>query len=535
MIKKQALFQLVILLWFISLFTPGLILAAGERVQLSNESLELEFDLSTGSIKHWRLPGVLDKNHELHDLASPGQQLFMLEGQLGGKLLKVWQEKIGGWSVAELDEKSLVLVLEHSELPVKIKKSWYLDESTWRVHFEMSLEWQESYELSSKDSFSLLLGPGIGETPAQGLGIGQSIYSYTELVYSHADGVSTVRLWHDDEPTKFVSSEVDGWNWMGLQSRYFSLILSPSNEAANDFTWQASVPEGPRWYPEHSGFESLIRFNVPLLNEDGRDPQLFKWQIFGGGKAYKVLSEGRPDLKTLLFSGLWSWMRVLTLSIMYVLNFIQQFIVSWGMSIIVLAVLVRLIMHPVAQNAMAAQKRFAEIQQRIQPELQEIKKNYKGGEQSEFILQLYETHQVSPLAGLKPLLMVLIQLPIFIALYHLLGQAFDLRSASFLWMDSLAEPDQLFSFGYDLPFFGMYFNLLPVLMAFTTMLSIKLSPAPANNSKEAFRQNVMLLLMTLGFFLLFYSFPSGMVLYWTMANLLHFVHGLYVKRSSCSG
>lgn len=526
--KKQTLFQLFIFLWFISLFTPGLILA-GERVLLANESLELQFDLLTGSIKHWQLPGVLDKSGALHDLASPGHQLFLLEGQLGGKDLKAWQKRTGGWSVAKQDKDSLVLVLVHPELPAKIKKSWYLDESTWRVRFEMSLEWQESHELSRNDNLSLLLGPGIGETPAQGLGFGQSIYSYTELVYNQADGVSPVRLGHDDQPTKFVSSEIHGEHWMGLQSRYFALILSPGNEATIDLTWQATVPADPQWYPEQSGFETLIRFNVPLLHEVKGNLQLFQWQIFGGGKAYQVLSEGSPELGTLLFSGLWNWMRVLTLAIMHVLNFIQQFIVSWGVSIIVLAVLVRLVMHPVAKNAMAAQKRFAEIQQRIQPELQEIKQNYKGGEQSELILQLYEKHQVSPLAGLKPLLIVLIQLPIFIALYHLLGQAFDLRSASFLWMDSLAEPDQLFSFGYDLPFFGTYFNLLPVLMAFTTMLSIKLSPAPAVSPKEALRQNIMLLLMTLGFFLLFYSFPSGMVLYWTMANLLHLVHGLYVR------
>lgn len=67
----------------------------------------------------------------------------------------------------------------------------------------------------------------------------------------------------------------------------------------------------------------------------------------------------------------------------------------------------------------------------------------------------------------------------FVALYHLLGQHFELREQSFLWMNSLAEPDQLFSFGVDLPFFGSYFNFLPALMALTTLASIKLSPAPA--------------------------------------------------------
>jgi len=207
---------------------------------------------------------------------------------------------------------------------------------------------------------------------------------------------------------------------------------------------------------------------------------------------------------------------------------------SWGLAIILLAVLVRVLVHPIARNAMRAQKNFARVQEVMRPEMDEIRRNYKGGEQSERILQLYEKHKISPLAGLKPLLIVLIQIPIFVALFHLLGQVFELRDASFLWMKTLAEPDRLFSWGVDLPFFGTHFNLLPVLMAVTTMLSIKLAPAPASDQQSAFRQNIMMVLITIGFFLLFYPFPSGMVLYWTMANLLHLAHGLVTNRNTAS-
>jgi YidC/Oxa1 family membrane protein insertase len=136
------------------------------------------------------------------------------------------------------------------------------------------------------------------------------------------------------------------------------------------------------------------------------------------------------------------------------------------------------------------------------------------------------------LAGLKPLLIVLIQLPIFVALYHLLGQHFELRDQPFLWMPSLAEPDQLFSFGFDVPFFGSYFNLLPAFMALTTLLTIKLSPAPAADDKAAWKQNLMLAGLAIGFFVLFYTFPSGMVLYWTAANVLHLLHAAVTKKSS---
>jgi YidC/Oxa1 family membrane protein insertase len=137
---------------------------------------------------------------------------------------------------------------------------------------------------------------------------------------------------------------------------------------------------------------------------------------------------------------------------------------------------------------------------------------------------------VSPFAGLKPLLIVLIQLPILIALFHVLGTAFELRNAPFLWIETLAEPDKLFSFGFNIPFLGNYFNLLPVLMSVFTLLSFKLAPAPTTEDKDKGMQNLFLLGMTLMFFFLFYSFPAGLVLYWTFANVFHVVqHRLMVK------
>jgi YidC/Oxa1 family membrane protein insertase len=170
---------------------------------------------------------------------------------------------------------------------------------------------------------------------------------------------------------------------------------------------------------------------------------------------------------------------------------------------------------------MTSQLKFVAAQKEMLPELKEIKHNYKGGEQSERILQLYKTHQVSPFAGLKPLGIVLIQLPILIALFQVLATAEELRDTRFLWIDSLAQPDKLFSFGFNIPLLGSNFNLLPFLMAGFTLLSFKLAPAPTAEKKEQGLQNLFLIAMTLMFFFLFYTFPSGMVLYWTFANVFH--------------
>ena len=181
-------------------------------------------------------------------------------------------------------------------------------------------------------------------------------------------------------------------------------------------------------------------------------------------------------LNFLLFSGFWGWMNWVCQGLLWLLTVIHFVIPDWGLSIIFLALIVRIVLYP-----------------------------------------------LSPFAGLKPLGIVLIQLPILIALFQVLGTAEALRDARFLWIGSLAQPDKLFSFGFNIPLLGSYFNLLPFLMSGFTLLSFKLAPAPTAEKKEQGMQNLFLVAMTLMFFFLFYSFPSGMVLYWTFANIFHIV------------
>jgi len=243
------------------------------------------------------------------------------------------------------------------------------------------------------------------------------------------------------------------------------------------------------------------------------------------------LDSGAFHFCSLLASGLWGWMDWICQGVLRLLIFIHLVIPNWGLSIIFLALIVRVVLYPLSVKAMKSQMKFVSAQKEMLPELKEIKKNFKGGEQSERILQLYKKHQVSPFAGLKPLGIVLIQLPILIALFQVLGTAEELRNAGFLWINSLAQPDKLFSFGYNIPLLGGYFNLLPFLMAGFTLLSFKLAPSPTAEPKDERLQNVFLVGMTLMFFFLFYSFPAGMVLYWTFANIFHIVqHWIMVKK-----
>ncbi len=502
---------------------PSVVLGVDKRI--SDDSLVLHFDTPGGAVSRWLLPGINAHGALERDLALPARRQLMVDGEIAGQSLAQWRQAGNGWEVSAHDEVLISLRLAPSGAPFVLHKQWRVGENNWRASLELELEVIGEAVLAAEDiNLWLTLGPGLGEMPVEGFGIAAGMYSFTEAIFSEAGGVSRERL--QDTQTRLTHEPVDGLDWAGLHSRYFALMVAPAEGVAVpylqiDSQAQAQLP---------ADFTTRMRVQLPFGTLAQGQSQTLSWRVFGGPKSHAALAAASPDLTDMLFPGLWNWMRWLALGIMFVLGMIHSVIPSWGLAIILLAIVVRILVHPVARNAMRAQQRFARTQELMRPEMDEIRRHYKGGEQSERILQLFEKHGVSPLAGLKPLLIVLIQIPVFVALFHLLGQVFELRDASFLWMASLAEPDRLFSWGVDLPFFGTHFNLLPVLMAGTTMLSIHLAPGPESADRQGLRRYLMPVLITLAFFLLFYPFPSGLVLYWTMANLLHLGHALIVNR-----
>lgn len=168
-------------------------------------------------------------------------------------------------------------------------------------------------------------------------------------------------------------------------------------------------------------------------------------------------------------------------------------------------------------------------QTRIAPLIREIKASYKGLEQSERLIKLYEDEHYDHLAPFKGLIGLFIQIPIFIALFNILGEAFELRGVSFIWIQDLATSDRLFNFGVDLPYFGSYFNLLPFLMAAITVLSTWLA---ARHSGSAGTHTGTLFGMAGIFFVLFYSFPAALVLYWMFSNLFQMTQQMIENRKA---
>jgi YidC/Oxa1 family membrane protein insertase len=176
---------------------------------------------------------------------------------------------------------------------------------------------------------------------------------------------------------------------------------------------------------------------------------------------------------------------------------------NFGVAIILLAVVLRLVFHPLTIKSLRSQRKL----QMLKPELDKLNEQYKDSPElrAKKTMEFHKKHGVSPLSGCLPLL---VQMPVIYALYALLMNAIELRKAPFaLWINDLAAPDRVGEIA------SIPIHILPLLMAVTMFWQQKMTPTDP-------RQAPMLLLMPVLMVFIFYNLPSGLVLYWTVTNLL---------------
>jgi len=252
------------------------------------------------------------------------------------------------------------------------------------------------------------------------------------------------------------------------------------------------------------------------------------WFMFGRSYGIEILD---ASYNQVLYENS-GFLKPLVLLIKFTLELIHIVIPSWGFSVILLAILVRLLLYPLMNKAILDQRKFEIIKAKINPDLEEIKKKYRGGELAEETLLLYKRYESSPFHETKPFLIFLLQIPIFVSLYFLLDEFPQFKGQSFLWIESLSEPDRFLTFENNYLFFGHDFNLLPIIMALSSILSLALKPTKESLFYEGFAKNIIMIIVAILCMILFYNFPSGIVLYWTIANLLHFFHVLICTKKT---
>ena len=393
----------------------------------------------------------------------------------------------GAWTHRKQESASgLVLRFEH---PSGASLSWTIPASGYLL--ELELDRPGGLTVNSGESFR----------PREAAGFGAWL-EQSRYVLIADGGVNQVGFDEESEVT------IENSQWLGYRNRYWTLLAAPPG--ASNATLAAA--------------EDRLDAALQISAEPG------KWSIYIGPVEPVVLRQAAEGLDDILYAGLWFWLRWISLALFYLLGWIMLAVPSWGLAIMLMSLAVSILMTPLSRIAERFQQQVNETEARLAPELQRIKKNYRGGEQSEKILALYKTEKVHPLYSLKSMVGVAVVIPVFIGAFDMLAENIHLLNASFLWIADLSRPDSLFVMPIRLPFFGADLNLLPFLMTGLSFIASALHKPLALNAELRRKQVINMVLLALLFFGLFYTFPAGMVLYWATNNLISVVKSLWARR-----
>lgn len=292
--------------------------------------------------------------------------------------------------------------------------------------------------------------------------------------------------------------------WFGMDLHYFLTAIIP--ERVQGLSVRTTL----------TNKNYIIEGNYPAMVIPLNSRIEYKFRLFLGPKEISLLKSAGNQLDRAVNLG---WFHAIGYPLLILLKWLYGIFPNYGIAIILLTIIVRIIFFPLSISSYRSMKKL----QLIQPEMKEIQKKYANDRErmSREIWELYRRHKVNPFGGCLP---VIIQIPVFIALYQVLMNAIELRHAPFvLWINDLSAPDFLFAiplFGTELPI-----RLLPILMGITMYIQQKITPVAGDP-----QQMKIMLWMPVILTVMLYGLPSGLTLYWTVSNLLSIIQQYYINR-----
>lgn len=286
--------------------------------------------------------------------------------------------------------------------------------------------------------------------------------------------------------------------WIAMLQHYFLSAWLPDNNQANQKT--------PREFYTRVLGQSLYAIGVilPVKKIDPGATAAISVPLYAGPQEQEKLSALAEGLDLTVDYG---WLTIIATPLFWLLQFFHKLVNNWGVAIILLTILIKAVFYPLS----AASYRSMAKMRVIAPKLQKVKEQYGSDKQRlhQAMMELYKTEKINPLGGCLP---VLIQIPVFIALYWVLSASVELRQAPFvLWIQDLSAQD---------PYF-----VLPIIMGITMVIQMKLSPAPPDPIQAKVMQ-----IMPYMFTVFFLFFPAGLVLYWLVNNVLSIAQQWYITR-----
>jgi len=397
----------------------------------------------------------------------------------------LYQSTATHFSMEEGKDSLVVDLLWVSDDKIKVTKRFSFTKGSYLVKVDHIVENHSDKNWSGRDYRQLL------RSEPSGAGESKFLYTYTGgAIYSEAEKYEKIAF-EDMVDTK-LARDIKG-GWLAVLQHYFVSAWVPPSEQTNHF--YTNVLANKEYV--------LGAYTQPVSLLPGSS------HTFSSGflASPKLQDELEAISKGLELSVDYGWLTVLAKPIFWLLKQIQSVVVNWGLSIILLTLMIKLVFFKLSETSYKSMAKM----RKLTPRIQSLKDRFGDDKQgmNQAMMELYKKEKVNPLNGCLP---ILVQIPVFIALYWVLLESVELRQAPFiLWLDDLSVKD---------PYF-----VLPLVMGISMFIQQKLNPTPPDPM-----QAKIMMSLPIVFTVFFAFFPAGLVLYWVTNNILSISQQWYITR-----
>jgi len=477
-------------------------IASVQRVRVITDQLDLVIDAQGGDIRDAKLLTYMateDHSKPFHLMNDAGPLVYMAQNGLAtqpsAKLpapthKDIWQVKQAEY-VMTGDTLEVPMTWERDGVKVtktyKFTKGKHLIDVVYKVENNATENWAGSlYSQLVRNAYN----------PEESW----MMYTYTgPVLYDGNAEEKYVKHSFDDLNTSPVTGKAVTGGWAAMIQQYFLTAIVPDQGAQNNYF---AKPVGEGRY--------AVGVVEPLVTIPAGQSAEISSQLYIGPELQDVLADIAPGLELTIDYGVLTF---LAEPLFWILDTIHEYVGNWGVAIIILTILIKLVFYKLSETSYRSMARL----RKFQPKLQQLKENY-GDDKVIFqqkMMKLYKEEKINPLGGCLP---ILIQMPVFIALYWVLLYSVEMRQAPFmLWIQDLSAMD---------PYF-----ILPVLMGITMFIQQKLNPSAMMDEMQ---QKVFKLLPFI-FTFFFLWFPAGLVLYWLVNNILSVGQQYYITKKIEAG
>jgi YidC/Oxa1 family membrane protein insertase len=476
-------------------------LTTGEKHSIKNEVLELEISATGASVINAKLLKQLgvDKKPITLLQITPQNQYFVRSG-----LISATSNDLPNHTATfvlsksgRVDNKNFISFISEKG-GVRLEKTFFLSDGSYVVEVEHRVT-----QIGAQGAANLLVlyselvrdGTAVSDSEFYSTFTGPALYTdkekFTKIDFSDIEKNKVTM------PRQIPAGEP---GWIAMVQHYFASAWLPGDKTVRD-VYVGKVEQ------------NLYRIGLqtPLAPLAAGASHIEKTRLFIGPQEETLLEKIAPGFDLIKDYG---YLTVIAKPIFWLLEQIHSYVANWGWAIVILTLLIKLLFFPLSAASYKSMARMKEVQ----PRLMTLREQLKGDPQklNRAMMDLYKQEKINPLGGCLP---VVVQIPVFIALYWVLLSSVEMRNAPWiLWINDLSVPD---------PYY-----ILPVIMAVSMYVQVKLNPTPPDPL-----QAKIMMWMPIVFSVMFFFFPAGLVLYWVVNNILSIaqqwqINQMFAKRSA---